>query len=47
MTKEEAALLNAIAREPGEDLHRLAYADWLTRLIMLRDIRNYGTSYIT
>ena len=30
MTKEETALLNAIAREPGEDLHRLGFADWLT-----------------
>src|SRR5258708_34790909 len=30
MTKEEAALLKAIAREPDEDHHRLAYADWLT-----------------
>ena len=30
MTKEEAALLSAIAREPDDDLHRLGYADWLT-----------------
>jgi len=28
MTKEEAALLESIVREPGENLHRLGYADW-------------------
>ena len=30
MIKEEKAFLEAIAREPDEDLHRLGYADWLT-----------------
>ncbi|MBP3957706.1 TIGR02996 domain-containing protein [Gemmata sp. G18] len=29
MTIEENALLAAIAAEPVEDVHRLAYADWL------------------
>ncbi len=29
MTIEETALLAAIAAEPAEDVHRLAYADWL------------------
>ena len=30
MLNEETAFLKAIAREPDEDLNRLAYADWLT-----------------
>lgn len=28
-TMTETALLRAVLEEPGEDLHRLAYADWL------------------
>jgi uncharacterized protein (TIGR02996 family) len=29
MSADEAAFLNAIIEEPGEDTHRLVYADWL------------------